>query len=146
MTRINLVDVKHLTDKHLLAEYKEITRPFNKVINRINKFGFVKALDDVTISSSYVLGTGHESFFFDKLHWLWWRYFDLFEELNKRGFNIDEVKFKNIAVDLKRKLEKTKYWNDWNEYKPTPEEIYLNMSRLCKRSNLQSVINELKEV
>ena len=37
MTRINVVDVKTLHFKHLLAEYKEITRPFKKVRNRQKK-------------------------------------------------------------------------------------------------------------
>lgn len=37
MTRINVVDVKTLHFKHLLAEYKEITRPLKKVRNRQKK-------------------------------------------------------------------------------------------------------------
>ena len=67
MTRINIVPVATLTNSHLLAEYKEITRPFNKVLARIEKHGLNNALKGVNIPDRYVLGTGHESFFFDKL-------------------------------------------------------------------------------
>lgn len=140
MTRINLVEPSQLTDKHLLAEYKEITRPFNKVIKRIEKYGVDKALDNVTIPEKYVLGAGHESFFFDKLCWLYFRYNDLFLELLERGFSIDREKYMGIVHHFHDTLAETPYWN---VYKPTPEEFYLNMARLCKRSKLQSVEDEL---
>ena len=136
MTRINIVPVEILTDKHLLAEYKEITRPFNKVISRIEK----GTMNEVKIPLEYCLGIGHETFFFDKLKWLFTRYMDLFEELVRRGVNIDEDKFNSICRDLRVKLINSVYWND---YYPFPEEIYLNMARLCRRSNVESVTNEL---
>lgn len=137
MTRINLVDPSHLTDKHLLAEYKEITRPFNKVIKRIE----AGTMDQVKIPKRYRLGSGHETFFFDKLEWLFIRYHHLYNELYKRGFNMDGYNFWKIRDNLAEKLVKTPYWNG---YTPTPEEVYLNMSRLCRRSKIQSVLDELK--
>ncbi len=130
-----------LTDKHLIAEYKEITRPFNKVIKRIEKHGVDSALNGVNIPDQYVLGTGHESFFFDKLLWLYKRYYALKDELLVRDFNIDVNKFHEIARDLARSLRETPYWNQWY---PTPENMYLNMARLAKRSNIITVENELE--
>ena len=142
MTRINCVSVTELTDKHLLAEYKEITRPFNKVISRIGKHGVTRALDDVVIPKSYVLGKGHESFFFNKLEWLFHRYQDLSEELLNRGFNINRTQYREIRRDFWEALSTTSYFNDWT---PTPEDKYLNMARLVKRSGVGSALNEMKE-
>ena len=142
MTRINIIEPSHLTDKHLVAEYKEITRPFNKMITRIAKYGEAKALDNTIISPVYILGTGHESFFFDKLKWLMDRYQELFYEMNRREFNVNKDKFFSIYNDLCDKLEGTAYWN-W--YYPSQDEMYLNMARLCKRSNLDDVLSELDD-
>lgn len=141
MTRINCVPVECLTDKHLIAEYKEITRPFNKVIKRIEKYGVDDALKGVKIPDQYVLGTGHESFFFDKLLFLYKRYHFLKQELLKRKFNIDQNSFYNITRIFDRELRTTPYWNHWY---PTPEDMYLNMARLAKRSNIVTVENELE--
>jgi len=136
MTRINVVPVETLTDKHLLAEYKEITRPFNKVIKRLEA-GTYK---DVVIPAKYCLGKGHETFFFDKLRWLWFRYVNLYGELVNRRFNIDHDKFDRIKEDMFINTMDTKAWGD---YTPTPEDMYLNMARLAKRSNISLVLDEL---
>lgn len=140
MTRINVIHVESLSDKHLLAEYKEITRPFNKVLKRIEKHGMSKALDDVIIPEKYCLGKGHESFFFNKLSWLIDRYAQLFDELVERGINVNRQQFGDIFNNFYDSLEGTSYWND---YTPTPEDMYLNMARLCKRSGMENVIDEL---
>lgn len=136
MTRINVVPVECLTDKHLLAEFYEITRPFNKVIKRINN----NTMSEVVIPSKYCLGKGHETFFFDKLLWLYKRYHALFKELCKREFNVNSALFFEVIHDIGVRLVDTKYWNDWN---PTPEDMYLNMARLCKRSKLDNVLWEM---
>lgn len=136
MTRINVVPVSCLTDKHLLAEYKEITRPFNKVIARIQK----GTMGEVKIPEKYCLGAGHETFFFDKLSWLMDRYQCLKRELDFRRFKVNHDQFWDIVESLEDTLEETPYWGD---YTPTPEDIYLNFSRLCKNSNIESVLNEL---
>jgi deoxyribonuclease (pyrimidine dimer) len=140
MTRINCVPVETLSDKHLLAEYKEITRPFKKVVNRIRKHGVDHALDDCKIGDVYILNSGHEKFFFNKLQWLYYRYRSIASELVCRGFNIDEDKFESICVDITEKLQYSKYWRGWH---PTPEDMYLNMTRLVKRSSEPRVIEEL---
>lgn len=127
MTRINLIDPKILTNKHLMGEYHEITRPFNKMINRIEK-GNLK----FSPPEQYVLGSGHETFFFNKLLFLYKRHKKIKKELIKRNYNININNYKKIRKEFKKKLSKTPYWND---YKPTPEECYLNMERLIERNN-----------
>jgi len=125
MTRINCVPVETLSDQHLLAEYKESTRPFNKVIKRLEKGSEVP-----TLTGPYRLGAGHETFFFDKLLWLWLRRWDLVAELTNRGVKVDINTSKDVAAELCEKLGDTPYWNKW---KPTPQDMYVNMARLCHR-------------
>lgn len=136
MTRINCVPVACLTDKHLLAEYKEITRPFNKVIKRLE----AGTMDQVHIPERYCLGKGHETFFFDKLKWLFIRYGYLHNELLARGFNINTAQFDKITSKFYFSLGTHACFGGWQ---PTPEDMYLNMARLAKRSNLKTVNEEL---
>tara|TARA_R110000850_G_C9934722_1_gene462392 strand:- start:203 stop:622 length:420 start_codon:yes stop_codon:yes gene_type:complete len=135
MTRINVVPVEILTDKHLLAEYKEITRPFNKAYKRLqdNNLNYNKP-------DNYVLGTGHESFFFDKLLYLHNRYDQLKVELCARKFNINLDLYHEISDKFTLWFEDSILWND---YIPQPNDIYLNMTRLVRRSNIESVDIEL---
>lgn len=135
MTRINVVPVEILSDKHLLAEYKEITRPFNKAFKRAND----GTMHEVTIPSEYCLGKGHETFFFDKLGWLLSRYKQLYHELMNRGVNLDKEKFRSIVSDFHDNMHNGLF--GW--YEPTQEAMYLNMARLAKRSNMSSVLDEI---
>lgn len=125
MTRINCLPVEVLSDKHLMAEYKEITRPFGKMRKRIEsgKLDFVGP-------EKYTMGDGHETFFFNKLKYLHLRYCELGLCLVRRGFNIDTDKFNLIVKDNYDTFSGTSFWNDW---KPTPEDMYVNMARLAHR-------------
>lgn len=127
MTRINCVPVETLSNAHLLAEYKEITRPFNKVAKRIAN----DTMNNVKIPEHYVLGTGHETFFFDKLRYLCTRYDDLCEELLHRDYNLNLTQFEEIRAWIEETFTDSPYYNDWS---PRPEDMYLNMARLVKRS------------
>lgn len=140
MTRINIVPVEMLTDSHLRGEYNEITRPFSKMGRRIDKYGVEGALKGVIISDKYILNKGHESFFFDKLKWLFYRYQDLFREMRKRDYAVNYHLVDDVLTSVLTDFKDTPYWND---YKPTPEEMYLNMARMCKRSNIENVLEEL---
>ena len=70
------------------------------------------------------------------------RYYGLRNELLNRNFNIDVDKFDEVAKTIAMTLRATIYWKDWY---PSPEDMYLNMARLAKRSNLDNVLNELGE-
>ena len=81
MTRINVgVFPSELSDKHLLAEHREIKRIPNTI-----KSGKAIVKD---IPTQFTLGTGHVKFFYNKLLYLKNRYISLYEECIKRGFNV----------------------------------------------------------
>ena len=81
MTRINAgIPVQELTDKHLIAEHREIKR----IPNCIGKGKY--NLDGQP--QQFKLGTGHVKFFYDKCGYLLDRYKSLYNECKKRGFNV----------------------------------------------------------
>lgn len=136
MTRINVVDPTMLSDKHLMAEYRELPRVFTAVLKLQNQ-GFKPS--DVDIPSSYRLGAGHVKFFYDKVEYLYYRYAQLVDELKTRNFSLND--------DLIDSITNTA-WCDisaewWNDYYPTIEALYLNMARLAKRSKMKCVEEEL---
>jgi hypothetical protein len=81
MTRINAgIQVETLTDKHLIAEHREIKR----IPNCIKKGRYnMKGQPE-----EFTLGTGHIKFFYDKCGYLLDRYINLYDECKKRGFNV----------------------------------------------------------
>jgi len=83
MTRINLhVKPSSLTDQHLLAEHREITR----IPNAVKKYSLDKVLS--RSHDDFKLGSGHVTYFYDKQKYLLKRYKDLLLECRKRGFNV----------------------------------------------------------
>lgn len=138
MTRINLVDPSQLTSKHLMAEYRELPRIFTSV-RKLYESG--KTIKDVNIPEQYVLGQGHMKFFYDKLSWLAFRYSCIKIELEHRNYSLDINKFESIRSNAYEFMRG--HTEACIEYRPSPEEIYLNMSRLCKRSNIPEVLNEM---
>lgn len=117
MTRINVgVFPSELSDKHLLAEHREIKRIPNKVSS--GKF----KLDG--IPGRFKLGTGHVKFFYDKLLYLRNRYESLYEECVRRGFNITYFgdAWNNVPGDL------------MNDYSATEDDRRIVMERIRERS------------
>lgn len=116
MTRINVIDPKKLCDQHLLAEHRELTRIPNDIVKRQG---------DVPLSNStrYLLGTGHVTFFRDKLLFLKKRYDELHRECLRRGFNIN-YRWPEEAVHF-REL--------WNDYQVTTQDVQLNQARIEER-------------
>jgi len=121
MTRINLVQPKELSTKHLVAEYREITRlPKNLriALNRKSKpFSFTE------IPQSYTLGKGHVKFFFDKMLFLKNRFESLVDEMLQRGYNPTYRDSTIFDCD-------SEYMND---YTPTQEALEINRSRINER-------------
>jgi deoxyribonuclease (pyrimidine dimer) len=77
MVRINLIKPKYLADQHLIAEYNEI----------LMLFGYVKKYPKCTnIPSNYLLGSGHITFFKNKLLYLKKRHDMIKNEMRRRGF------------------------------------------------------------
>ena len=81
MTRINVgILPKELSNKHLIAEHREIKRIPNCISKgRYNMDG---------IPDKFKLGKGHVKFFYNKLFYLFKRYIELYTECKNRGFNV----------------------------------------------------------
>lgn len=124
MTRVNLIDPALLTDQHLFAEYREITRLFALVGNALDKH----QADDVIqkIPSDYRLGTGHVLFFYDKLGFIEHRYFALRDEVVARGF---KVTLKDDITKFRKIIPERFYQN----YAPNKAELALSIGRLIDK-------------
>lgn len=119
MTRINCgIPPEELTDKHLLAEHREIKR-----IPNVVKSGKANFKD---IPDKFTLGKGHVKFFYNKLLYLKYRYLQIYEECINRGFNV------------------TNYLGAWdgvnpkllNDYKPTDADRKIVRARIRQRLNV----------
>lgn len=124
MTRINLIDPKALTDQHLFAEYREITRIFGQVQTALAKYPAKSIL--AKIPPSYRLGTGHVLFFYDKLAFIQKRYFMLKDEVIARGFNITP---KDSIVKYQQSIPEQFY----GDYQPTASAVALSVQRLIDK-------------
>ena len=83
MTRINAgILPQRLSDRHLLAEHREIKR----IPNQISR-GRYKLEGQ---PEKFCLGTGHVKFFYDKLGYLFARYQSLYLECKRRGFQVQD--------------------------------------------------------
>ena len=136
MTRINTVDPKMLSNPHLLAEFRELPRIFTAIYKKIDQ-GI--SPEDLDIPENYKLGTGHVMFFMNKADWLRGRYMKLYEELDSRNFNLNEDLYNSILI------KSFSICGKWSvHWTPNPEDHYLNMARLARRSKMDNVLEELK--
>lgn len=122
MTRINVIPVSELTDKHLLAEYRELPRIYKAALKYYEKG------EPYPIPSDYRMGEGHVKFFYDKLHYIKTRHFDLILEMKKRGFNT------NFTGEIPEECLKLPD-RFFKIYIPTPEALSINRKRISDRLN-----------
>lgn len=117
MTRINTIDPDLLPTPWLMAEYRELPRILNRVVQA--PFPLVPA--------TYRMGAGHVSFFGDKLTWLTRRHYLLREELRERGckplIQVGEIYDKCLAT-------LPHLCHDWT---PMPADHTANLLRLIER-------------
>lgn len=121
MTRINLVQVQELADQHLMAEYRELPRVFSAVRKHVSDG---KRVNDFNINSTYILGTGHVTFFYNKLLYLQKRHIDIVNECLRRGMKIQNIESNDIS-DLPAEF--------CTDYNPITSEIELSRSRLIEK-------------
>jgi len=126
MTRINVVPVSELTDKHLRGEFHEISRVFKLVNDRVEKNHTPVTCD---IPKEYAMGTGHVKFFYDKLRFISTRYQDLFDELVKRGGRPDQFLVNLILLAARNNIPNS----FWNDYEPTEQALEINRQRISER-------------
>lgn len=123
MTRINVVDPKELSTKHLVAEYREITRLPGNLTTSLNRKG--KKFELKEIPETYTLGTGHVKYFYDKMLYLQKRFESLVQEMLDRGY---KPTHRDSSIFAQCDKE---YYND---YVPTEEAITLNKQRILERT------------
>ena len=115
MTRINVgIHPAELTDKHLLAEHREIKRIPNCIAKgKYNMEG---------IPEKFKLGKGHVKFFYNKLEYLFTRYVKLYLECKNRGFNVQNYSkaWDNLPEEL------------LNHYEPTEDDRKLIQQRIIE--------------
>lgn len=124
MTRINTVDVKVLTDQHLMAEYRELPM-INASLKRSKASR--KGLQLDSIPPKYTLNRGHVTFFYNKGKWLHRRWYQLIEELLARGY---DVKPHERKVDWD--VFDSVLYKDWE---PTHKAHSINLERILYRIN-----------
>ena len=81
MTRINLIDPKILTDQHLNAERVESTMALASARRSLQSRNGLRS------SNVFTLNAGHVIFFHKRLGYLKRRFFELSEEMKRRGMN-----------------------------------------------------------
>ena len=114
---------KDLTDKHLLAEAREIKRIPNCVAK--GRYSLKNQPGEFT------LGVGHVKFFYSRLLYLKKRYEELYAECLRRGFNV------------------TYYGSAWNnvpdelmkDYTPTSKDREIIKRRISERLQLAKTNN-----
>lgn len=130
MTRINLIDPKFLCDQHLLAEHRELTRIPNSILS--GKY----SLEGKHIPTQYVLGTGHVTFFLNKIDFLFERYLQLHQECLNRNFAVT-WKFPSL-------LKISKVNQQYEMYVPTKKDRSLNKARLIERTPKRVLYNSVE--
>lgn len=137
MTRINaFIPPAELSDKHLLAEHREIKRIPNVVykhlVNRKNHL-----LED--LPKEFTLGKGHVKFFYDKIFFLYKRYYEIHELCIKKEFDVQ--RYHDAFLQLRKRFNGTQ-WNDWN---PGPEEILRVQNLIRERINDNNIKSKAKQ-
>lgn len=121
MTRINLVSPEELTDQHLMREYQELPRIVGLVRKAIHKG---RKPSDFKIASDYILGSGHVTFFYNKLEFLRKRQLSLIAELLVREYKIVHQEGLDL-YDIP---------NEWKgDYIPTNNGLMLSRERIREK-------------
>ena len=137
MTRINVLPPALLSDEHIGGEYKELPRAFTYVRKWVAK-GYTPETLPFEIPPTYLLGKGHVKFCYNKCRFLANRFAQLADERITRGHNLNAKMFHSIMRDIRLIPE---CW--MGDYKPGPEDFYLNMARVVRNCDYESVLMEL---
>ena len=124
MTRINVIPSCELSSKHLVAEYREITRLPKNLEKSLNRKG--KKFEFKEIPEKYTFGKGHVKYFFNKMLYLQKRFESLVQEMITRGYN---PRYKDSSIFTKCSTE------FYNDYTPTKIDLELNRKRILERTN-----------
>ena len=125
MTRINSnIPPKSLCDQHLNAEYREIVRTIALAKNKFKKIGSLEKLRE-QIPQQFTLGSGHVSFFYDKLKFIRDRFNSLRQEMLDRGMQA------NMFINSEQFRGILELYNDWSA---STEDNELIIDRIYERA------------
>lgn len=122
MTRVNIVPVEFLTNRHLVAEYTEI-RHVPASLNRSSKS---PKFDPKNFPKIFSLNKGHVSFFFDKGEYINKRFYEIQNEMRSRGFNLSHDK-------LVLNVEPWHRLNLYNNWQPVQKDYDIIIERIKQR-------------
>ncbi len=129
MTRINLIDPYLLSDQHLFAEYREITRIPSAVLESLKNGSLISQITS-KVPDSFRLGEGHVCFFYDKLKYCHLRYIRLFGELQNRRFALNDEYYQSHLNDLEYL---SRYTDLYKDYRPSNRDIDIIIERLVEK-------------
>lgn len=132
MTRINCIPPEELSDRHLVAEYRELPRVFG-LVHKATQRG--ERPDDPRNPTEYTLGKGHVRFFYPRLRYCENRVRALAREMRRRGMK-PQFGDPNLSA-----LLGYGFMNDWT---PTPEAQALNRARIAEKNRLSRIKELLK--
>lgn len=133
MTRINCIPVTELSDKHLVAEYRELPRVFGLVTKAIQRG---ERPDDPRNPTEYTLGKGHVRFFYPRLGYCERRFQALAQEMVRRGMKPQYGHVLRSWENVTRG-----FYEDWT---PTPAAQALNRQRIADKQRLSRIKELLK--
>lgn len=124
MTRINLLHPSHLTKRHLIAEWKEITQILHLVKKRVDEN---HPMND--LPPKYTLNGGHIKFFMNKGKYIHDRFLSLADELIARQVNIDYNNFLSRLNRIRGAYSPALF----NDYQPDKEAYQILIDRIASR-------------
>ncbi len=131
MAFINVINPRHLSNKVLRREYKDLPQILAKILD-IQKRG--RSSWGMHIPLNYCSGVHHEAFFLNKTAYLLSRYSEIFLELLDRGYKLDFDHNQKVVESTKLIL------SEWREdWQPTPDDVLVNMCQIvdqCRMDNL----------
>jgi hypothetical protein len=133
VTRINCIPPAELSDKHLVAEYRELPRVFGLVARAALRG---ERPDDPRNPTEYTLGKGHVRFFYPRLGYCHTRFTQIVHEMRLRGMH---PKFD--AVPGLAHMPPDGFFQQWE---PTPQAQALNRQRIADNTRAAKVRQLLK--
>lgn len=130
MTRVNLVHARELADQHAMAELREIPRLWGAVARSAAHWqGTDREFIAAKVPPTFRLGTGHVSFFYDKLGYITRRIAMLRAELLLRGYNLSS-QTAGLKLVLPSHFDPDLFYKD---YRPDGAALLTSRQRLAEK-------------
>ena len=126
MTRINILKPIHLTDQHLIAEYRELFMVGSALQRSLKSPNWEK--NKKTWPKEFTLNSGHVKFFYNKGKYLHKRYKQLVKEMKDRG----------MKPDPDRKFKREQWPNNlYKDWEPTMKDEMIIRERLEEKIKMK---------